>query len=122
MPKTLLIVDDSSSLRQLVSMSLQAAGYAVIEAENGQVALQKLDGRKVHLAVCDVNMPVMDGITFVRKARELPAYRFLPVIMLTTESEAAKMAAGKAAGAKAWFVKPFQPAQLVGAVAQLCLP
>jgi two-component system chemotaxis response regulator CheY len=116
------VIDDSASLRQLVRMSLQSAGYDVVEADDGSTALTKLDGRKLHLAVCDVNMPKLDGISFVKQARARQEYRFLPVIMLTTESQEARMLEGKAAGAKAWIVKPFQPAQLLDAVAKLCLP
>lgn len=122
MAKTILVIDDSSSLRMVVKMTLQAAGYDVLEADDGLTALKVLDGRKIHLAVCDVNMPGLDGISFVAQARQLPAYRFLPVIMLTTEDQQAKKEAGKAAGARAWIVKPFQPPQLVDAVGKLCLP
>jgi two-component system, chemotaxis family, chemotaxis protein CheY len=122
MAKTVLVIDDSASLRQLVRMSLQSAGYDVVEADDGSTALTKLDGRKLHLAVCDLNMPKLDGISFVRQARAKPDYRFLPVIMLTTEIQESKKLEGKAAGAKAWIVKPFQPAQLLDAVAKLCLP
>ena len=82
----------------------------------------KLTGQKVHLIISDVNMPNMDGITFLKAVKQLPAYRFTPVIMLTTESEESKKREGQAAGAKAWVVKPFQPEQLVGAVQRLCLP
>ncbi|MDQ7913592.1 response regulator [Pseudomonas sp. 102515] len=120
--KTILIVDDSISIRQVVSMTLKSAGYDVIEGCDGRDALTKLDGRKVHLIISDVNMPNMDGITFVSAAKKLPAYRFTPVIMLTTESDAAKKAAGQAAGAKAWMVKPFQPAQMLAAVSKLIMP
>jgi two-component system, chemotaxis family, chemotaxis protein CheY len=122
MAKTILIVDDSSSIRTVVKLALQGAGYQVIEADDGTTALKQLDGRKIHLAVCDVNMPRMDGITFVTQARALPAYRFLPVIMLTTEDQQAKKDQGRAAGAKAWMVKPFSPPQLLDAVGKLCLP
>jgi two-component system, chemotaxis family, chemotaxis protein CheY len=122
MAKTILVIDDSASLRQLVRMSLQAAGYDVVEADDGSTALTKLDGRKLHLAVCDVNMPRLDGISFVKQARAKADYRFLPVIMLTTESQESKKLEGKAAGAKAWITKPFQPSQLLDAVAKLCLP
>ncbi len=122
MPKTILVIDDSASLRQLVRMSLQGAGYDVVEADDGSTALTKLDGRKLHLAVCDVNMPKLDGISFVKQARAKAEYRFLPVIMLTTESQESKKLEGKAAGAKAWITKPFQPSQLLDAVAKLCLP
>lgn len=122
MSKTILIIDDSTSLRQVVKMALQGAGYTVLEAGDGEAALALLDGRKIHMAVCDVNMPRMNGIEFVKAAKALPAYRFLPVLMLTTETQEAKKEAGKAAGAKAWMVKPFAPATLLNAVSKLCLP
>jgi two-component system chemotaxis response regulator CheY len=122
MAKTILVIDDSTSLRQLVRMTLEAAGYHVIEADSGLSALARLDGTKINLAVCDVNMPGLDGISFVTQARQKPAYKFLPVIMLTTETQQAKRDAGRAAGARAWIVKPFSPPQLVDAVGKLCLP
>jgi len=122
MAKTILIVDDSASLRQVVSIALKGAGYDVLEASDGKVGLSRLDGRKIHLIVSDVNMPNMDGITFVTELKKLPAYRFTPVIMLTTESQEGKKREGQAAGAKAWMVKPFQPAQLLAAVAKLVMP
>ena len=122
MPKTILIVDDSASLRMVVKIALHEAGYEVLEAGNGQEALQKLDGRKVHLIVSDVNMPVMDGITFVRNAKQRDAYKFTPVIMLTTETGDDKKRVGQEAGAKAWVVKPFQPPVLLNAIAKLLMP
>ncbi|MBC7859319.1 MAG: response regulator [Burkholderiaceae bacterium] len=122
MAKTILIVDDSASLRQVVAIALKGAGYDVIEAGDGKIGLSRLDGRKIHLIVSDVNMPNMDGITFVTELKKLPAYRFTPVIMLTTESQEGKKREGQAAGAKAWMVKPFQPAQLLAAVAKLVMP
>ncbi|MFV5213723.1 response regulator [Azonexus caeni] len=122
MAKTILIVDDSASLRQVVAIALKAAGYDVLEACDGKDALGKLDGRKIHLIISDVNMPNMDGISFVKAAKQLPAYKFTPVIMLTTEAGADKKAAGQAAGAKAWVVKPFVPAQMLAAVSKLILP
>ena len=122
MAKSILVVDDSASLRQVVRIALTGAGYDVIEAEDGQDALKKLDGRKIHLVVSDVNMPVMDGITFVKQMKLLPSYRFTPVIMLTTESQEGKKQEGQAAGAKAWVVKPFRPEQMLAAVAKLILP
>ncbi|WP_077732414.1 MULTISPECIES: response regulator [unclassified Methylocaldum] len=122
MAKTILIVDDSASLRQVVSIALKGAGYDVVEARDGQDALTKLNGQRIHLIISDVNMPNMDGISFVREAKQLPAYKFTPVIMLTTESQESKMAEGKAAGAKAWVVKPFQPAQMLDAVSKLIAP
>ena len=122
MGKTVLIVDDSASIRQVVSMTLKGAGYDVIEGCDGKDALSKLDGRKVHLIISDVNMPNMDGITFLKNVKQLPNYKFTPVIMLTTEAGDAKKSEGQSAGAKAWVVKPFQPAQMLGAVAKLILP
>jgi two-component system chemotaxis response regulator CheY len=122
MAKTILIVDDSASVRQVVGIALKGAGYDVIEGRDGQDALTKLTGQKVHLIVSDVNMPNMDGITFVKNVKAMPAYRFTPVIMLTTESHEAKKREGQAAGAKAWVVKPFQPAMLLAAVEKLVLP
>lgn len=122
MMKTILIVDDSASLRQVVSIALQGAGYDVLEACDGRDALTKLDGRKLHLIISDVNMPNMDGISFVREAKKKPDYRFTPVIMLTTEGNEDKKREGQAAGAKAWVVKPFMPPQMLAAVAKLVLP
>lgn len=122
MKKTILIVDDSSSLRQVVNLALTRAGYDVLEGSDGQDALTKLDGRKIHLIVSDVNMPRMDGIAFVSAVKAHPNYRFTPVIMLTTEGADAKKEAGRAAGAKAWIVKPFNPPVLLDAVSKLCLP
>lgn len=122
MAKTILIVDDSASLRQVVSIALKGAGYETIEASDGKDALSKLDGRKIHLVISDVNMPNMDGITFVKEMKTIPSYKFTPVIMLTTEAGEAKKAEGQAAGAKAWVVKPFQPAQMITAVSKLILP
>ena len=122
MAKTIMIVDDSASLRQVMAIGLKGAGYDVIEACDGKDALGKLDGKKIHLIISDVNMPNMDGISFVKAAKQLAAYKFTPVIMLTTEAGDAKKAEGQAAGAKAWVVKPFQPAQMLAAVTKLILP
>ena len=122
MAKTIMIVDDSASLRQVVGIALKGAGYDVIEACDGKDALGKLDGKKIHLIISDVNMPNMDGITFLKAAKQLPAYKFTPVILLTTEAGDSKKAEGQAAGAKAWVVKPFQPAQMLAAVSKLILP
>jgi two-component system chemotaxis response regulator CheY len=122
MAKTILIVDDSASVRQVVSITLKGAGYEVIEGVDGKDALSKLKGQKVHLIISDVNMPNMDGITFVKEVKKLDAYKFTPIIMLTTQSQEAKKQEGQAAGAKAWVVKPFQPAQMLSAVSKLILP
>ena len=122
MAKTILIVDDSASMRQLVKISLASAGHQVIEACDGRDALNKLTGQKINLVISDVNMPNMDGLSFVKAAKLLPAYRFTPVIMLTTEASDAMKQQGQASGAKAWMVKPFQPAQMLTAVSKLILP
>ncbi|MBK8803489.1 MAG: response regulator [Fibrobacteres bacterium] len=121
MAKTILIIDDSASFRQVVAMALKGAGYDVVEASDGKDALSKLDGRKFHLIISDVNMPNLDGIGFVKAAKEIPAYKFTPVIMLTTVSGDDKKAEGKAAGVRAWVVKPFQPPVLLDAVSKLIL-
>ena len=120
MAKTILVIDDSASLRQVVKMALTGAGYDVLEAGDGKAALALLDGRPVNMAVCDINMPIMNGIEFVKAAKQLPTYKFMPILMLTTESQDSKKEEGKAAGAKAWMVKPFSPTQLVSAVGKLC--
>ena len=122
MTKTILIVDDSASFRQVVGIALKGAGYDVIEGCDGRDALTKLDGRKINLIVSDVNMPNMDGLTFVKAAKQLPAYKFTPVIMLTTEAGEEKKNEGKVAGVRAWVVKPFQPPHLLDAVSKLVLP
>lgn len=119
MAKTICVVDDSASMRQLVKMTLSGAGYEVMEAVDGQDALRKLESTKVNMIISDVNMPNMDGITLVKTLKQGGAHRFTPVLMLTTENEQAKKAEGQAAGAKAWIVKPFQPAQLLSAVEKL---
>ena len=120
--KLIMVIDDSASLREVVGITLKTAGYDVLEAENGQDALDKLDGRKVHLIISDVNMPVMDGITFVKEAKKLPNYRFAPIIMLTTESRASRKQEGMDAGANAWVVKPFRREQLLQVVIKFVLP
>ncbi len=120
--KLIMVIDDSASLRQVVSIALKTAGFDVLEAADGKDALGKLDGRKIHLMICDVNMPVMDGITFVTEAKKLPGYRFVPIIMLTTESRESRKQEGQDAGAKAWVVKPFRPEQMLQAVTKLILP
>lgn len=116
--KTILIVDDSASIRQAVTTVLTSAGFEVVPCADGQEALAKLDGRKIHLIISDINMPVMDGITMTRELKKMPLYKFTPVIMLTNE-----FAKDKEAGvAKAWVVKPFQQDQLLSAVTKLVLP
>ena len=121
MRKRILIVDDSSSMRTVAGIALRGAGYEVLEAGNGQEGLAKLDGERIHLIISDVNMPVMDGIEFLKEVKRHPNYRFTPVIMLTTEAGEDKKAAGRAAGAKAWIVKPFQPTVMLDAVSKLVM-
>ena len=123
MAKNILIVDDSSSLRTVVKMALVRSGYDVIEASDGKEGLAQLDkAAKVHLIVSDVNMPNMDGITFLQHVKQHPRHKFTPVVMLTTEGQDSMKERGRAAGAKAWIVKPFNPPQLLDAVAKLILP
>ena len=116
MNKTILTVDDSSSIRQVVSFTLKEAGYNVIEAADGQDALRKINGMQLHMVVTDLNMPNLDGIGLIRKLRADPVNRFIPIIMLTTESQNEKKLEGKAAGATGWIVKPFKPEQLLAVV------
>lgn len=122
MSKTILIVDDSSSMRAVVQVALRGNGYDLIEAGDGKAALAKMTGQKIHLIISDVNMPVMDGITFVREVKKMPAYKFTPIVMLTTEGQEAKKEEGRAAGARAWMIKPFNPQQLLAAVAKFIAP
>lgn len=112
----ILAVDDSSSMRQMVSFTLKSAGYEVAEAADGQEALDKAKQQQFDLVITDVNMPVMDGISFIRHLREEASYKFTPMLMLTTESASDKKAEGKAAGATGWIVKPFNPEQLLKTV------
>lgn len=121
MSKTIMIVDDSSSMRQVVHITLSGAGYVVVEAHDGRDALTKLNlhNDRVHLIISDMNMPVMDGITFVKEVKKHPTYKFTPIIMLTTEAADAKKQMGREAGARAWMVKPFRPQQMLDAVAKL---
>ncbi len=118
MTKTIMTVDDSASVRQMVSFTLKNAGFNVIEAADGKDAVGKLRG-EVNLIVTDLNMPNMDGIALIRHVRATPAYRFVPIVMLTTESQASKKQEGKDAGATGWIVKPFKPDQLLAVVNKL---
>ena len=122
MAKTIMIVDDSASMRQVVGIAIKGAGYDLVEAADGKEALSKLNGEKIHLIVSDINMPNMDGITFVKEVKQLANYKFTPIIMLTTEVDEVKKQAAKDAGAKAWVNKPFQPTTLLAAIAKLVLP
>lgn len=115
-----MIVDDSSMMRLALRSALAEAGYAVIEAIHGVDALEKLQkGQKVNLIICDVNMPEMDGLTFVNTYRAIPELQYIPVLMLTTESGQDKKEQGKAAGVRAWMVKPFNKDTLMSAVSKL---
>ncbi|MEA3544149.1 MAG: response regulator [Thermodesulfobacteriota bacterium] len=115
MAATILTVDDSKSIRQMVSFTLQQAGYQVIEAEDGQDALAKMTS-DVKLVLSDLNMPNMNGIELIKAIRANASTKFLPVIMLTTESQDSVKQEGRAAGATGWIVKPFNPDQLLGVV------
>jgi two-component system, chemotaxis family, chemotaxis protein CheY len=114
--KTIMTVDDSATLRQMVTFVLRGGGYEVIEAADGLDALSKLNGQDLDLFLSDINMPKMDGIELTRKLRAMPQYKFVPIVLLTTESHPEKKQEGKAAGATAWIVKPFNPDQLLAVV------
>ncbi|WP_035384091.1 response regulator [Ferriphaselus sp. R-1] len=116
MAKTVLSVDDSSSIRQMVAFTLKSAGYDVIEAVDGQDGLNKAKMKTVDLVLTDQNMPVMDGLTLIRTLRAMPNYRAVPILMLTTESSDGMKMQGKAAGATGWLVKPFDPSKLLEVV------
>ena len=116
MSKTFLIVDDSASMRQLIAFTIKDAGYDVLLAENGKDALEKMSHVKIDMVITDLNMPEMDGITFIRELRGKANYQFVPIVMLTTESQEAKKQEGRAAGASGWIVKPFSPLQLMDVV------
>ena len=113
---SILAVDDSTSMRQMVSFTLKGAGYEVVEAADGVEALDIAKNRSFNLVITDVNMPNMDGIALIGELRNLPDYKFTPLLMLTTESSAEKKQQGKAAGATGWIVKPFNPEQLLNTV------
>lgn len=121
MSKTILVIDDSASIRQVVGIALRGAGYTVVEAADGKDALQKLTGEKINLVISDVNMPNMDGISFVKEMKKNANYKFTPVIMLTTEGADEKKQQGKEAGAKAWIIKPFKTEQLLQTVSMLIM-
>ena len=116
MAKTILAVDDSSSLRQMVAFSLKAAGYQVVEAVDGQDGLDKAKLQTVDLVLTDQNMPKMDGLTLIKSLRSLPTYQKVPILMLTTESSDEMKSKGRAAGANGWLVKPFDPQRLIEVV------
>jgi len=118
--KTVLTVDDSRTMREMVAFTLRGAGYEVLEAGDGQQALALVNTNKVDLVIADLNMPVMDGLTLIRRLRTMPAYRTVPILMLTTESDDRKKQEGRAAGATGWIVKPFNPDKLISVVQKVC--
>lgn len=120
MPKqTIMIVDDSPSFRKVLNLTLSEAGYGVVEACDGQDALSKLNGQHIHLLICDLAMPNMDGMEFLHKFRYLAAYRFTPIIVLSTDNRVEKKQEGREIGVKVWMVKPFQPERMLDAVSKL---
>ena len=120
MAKKILAVDDSKTMREMVSFTLKNAGYDVVEAEDGQAALLVLNGAKVDAVITDLNMPNMNGFGLIRAMRANPSYKYTPILMLTTEGDSAKKDEGKAAGATGCLVKPFNPAKLVEVVQKVC--
>lgn len=118
--KTVLTVDDSRTMREMVAFTLRGAGYEVLEAGDGQQALALVNTNRVDLVIADLNMPVMDGLTLIRRLRAMPAYRTVPILMLTTESDDRKKQEGRAAGATGWIVKPFNPDKLISVVQKVC--
>jgi len=116
MSKIIMTVDDSASIRQMVTFTLEQAGYDVLEAVDGVDAIEKLTDTAINMVITDLNMPNMDGIELIKNIRVKSEYKFIPIIMLTTESQGSKKQEGKAAGATGWIVKPFKPEQLLGVV------
>lgn len=116
MSRVIMTADDSASMRQMVSFTLKQAGYDIVEAIDGKDALTKMDATKVDMLITDLNMPNVDGIELIKQVRTRADLKFIPIIMLTTESADDKKSAGKAAGATGWIVKPFAPDQLVAVV------
>lgn len=116
MAKTILAVDDSASIRQMVAFTLKSAGYDVTEAVDGQDGLNKAKAKTVDLILTDQNMPNMDGLTLIKSLRATPQYKAVPILMLTTESSDAMKSQGKSVGATGWLVKPFDPQKLLEVV------
>jgi len=116
MSKRIMTVDDSASIRQMVSFTLKEAGYEAVEAVDGKDALAKLNGTPIHMIITDLNMPNLDGIGLIKGVRANPSYKFIPIVMLTTESQDSKKQEGKQAGATGWIVKPFKPEQLLAVI------
>jgi two-component system chemotaxis response regulator CheY len=120
MAKKILTVDDSKTMRDMLLMTLKRAGYEVIQAEDGQDGLDKLEANGADVIITDINMPVMDGITFIKECRMRSAYSATPILTLTTESSDKKKAEGRNAGATGWIVKPFNPEKLLRVVEKVC--
>ncbi len=121
MSKTILTADDSTSMREMITFTLRNAGYDVVEAVDGQDALAKIAAAPPQMLITDLNMPNMDGLELIRQVRALPQCKYIPIVMLTTESQDTKKQAGREAGASGWIVKPFRSEQLV-MVAKKLLP
>jgi two-component system chemotaxis response regulator CheY len=119
MAQSVLVVDDSAVIRQMVAYTLKQAGFTVLEAGDGQEGLERVESGPVDLVITDLNMPRMDGITFIRELRSRPASRRIPVLMLTTESQDSKRQEGRAAGATGWIVKPFHPEKLLTVIGRV---
>ncbi|MBF0537601.1 MAG: response regulator [Nitrospirae bacterium] len=119
MKKTIMIADDSPSIRQIVKMALGEAGYNVIEACDGADALSKIEGATIHMVLVDLNMPKVDGLDVIKGIRANPAHRFVPIVMITTESSVSKRQEGRACGATGWIIKPFKQEQLLSIVKKL---
>ena len=119
MGKTVLTVDDSASIRQMVSFTLKSAGYEVVEAIDGEDGLNKARQKSVDLVLTDQNMPKLDGLSLIKTLRSLPQYGRTPILMLTTESSESMKSAGRAAGATGWLVKPFDPAKLIEVIGKV---
>jgi two-component system chemotaxis response regulator CheY len=120
MPKTVIAVDDSMSIRETVRMTLESARYCVVSAEDGAKGLAAAQRQKADLVITDLNMPVMDGITLITQLRALPQYKFTPILMLTTESQDEKKIAGRRAGATGWILKPFDPTRFIAVIQKVC--
>lgn len=120
MPKKILTIDDSKTMRSMLLVTLKQAGYEVIQAEDGRDGLDKLEAGGADVVITDINMPVMDGITFIKECRKRSAFASTPILTLTTESSDAKKAEGRLAGATGWIVKPFNPEKLLKVVEKVC--
>ncbi|GBF48982.1 response regulator receiver domain-containing protein [Leptospira ryugenii] len=119
MSKKILIIDDSAVFRKIISVHLKNANFELVEAGDGLEGLSKLEEHQIDLIVSDMNMPNMDGISFIKKTKENPKYKFTPIIMLTTESQPEKKQQGMDAGARAWLTKPFSPEELLETISKL---